>query len=44
MKNLAQGRITQVGGDTLINFDAATSIAIAGIVPGRPVTNDSICR
>lgn len=44
MINLAQGRMTQVGGDTLINFDAATSIAIAGIVPGRPATNDSICR
>lgn len=44
MINIAQGRMTQVGGDTLINFDAATSIAIVGIVPGRPAMNDSICR
>ena len=37
-----QGRMTQVGGDTLISFDAATSITIVGIAPGELAANDFI--
>lgn len=37
-----QGRMTQIGGDTLINFDAATSITIVGVAPGELAANDFI--
>uniref|UniRef100_UPI0033414E25 calcium-binding protein n=1 Tax=Sandarakinorhabdus sp. TaxID=1916663 RepID=UPI0033414E25 len=35
-----QGRMTQVGGDTLISFDAATAITIVGVAPGALAPND----
>ena len=37
-----QGRMTQIGGDTLISFDAATSITIVGVAPGTLAANDFI--
>jgi hypothetical protein len=35
-----QGRMTQVGPNTLISFDANTSITIVGVAPGAMAAND----
>jgi Ca2+-binding RTX toxin-like protein len=37
-----QWRMTQVGGDTIISFDATTSLTIVGVTPGALAANDFI--